>query len=56
MLDAFSVRKPLYPLIAFVSSLCMLVCGMLFSKSLWAFAFADVLFVLYCCFGLFRGA
>ena len=56
MLDAFSVKKPIYPLIAFFSSLCMLVCGMLLSKSLWAFAFAGVLFVLCCCFGLFRGA
>lgn len=34
----------------------MLVCGMLLSKSLWAFAFAGVLFLLCCCFGLFRGA
>ena len=56
MLDAFSVKKPIYPLVAFFSSLCMLVCGMLLSKSLWAFAFAGVLFVLCCCFGLFRGA
>ena len=56
MLDAFSVKKPIYPLVAFFSSLCMLVCGMLLSKSLWAFAFAGVLFLLCCCFGLFRGA
>lgn len=55
MLDAFQVKKPFYPLISFAVSLLVLVFGMLFSKSYWSFAFAGVLFLLYSCFGLFKG-
>lgn len=55
MFDAFSVKKPLYPVVAFASSLVVLVFGMLISKSLLAFAFAGILFLLYTLFGMFRG-
>lgn len=55
MLDTFQVKKPFYPLISFAVSLLTLVFGMLFSKDLWSFAFAGVLFLLYSCFGLFKG-
>lgn len=55
MFDAFEVKKPFYPLISFGVSIIVLIFGMLFSKSIWAFAFAGALFVLYSLFGLFRG-
>ncbi len=56
MLDLFSVKKPFYPLVAFSSSIIILVFGMLFSKSLFSFAFIAALFLIYSCFGLFKGA
>lgn len=55
MFDSFSVKKPIYPVVAFASSLVVLVFGMLISKSMLAFVFVGVLFLLYSVFGMFRG-
>ncbi len=54
MFEAFEVKKPFYPLVSFVSSIVLLVFGMLFSKNILAFAFAGAVFVLFSVFGFFK--
>ncbi|MCM1486239.1 MAG: energy-coupling factor transporter transmembrane protein EcfT [Faecalibacterium sp.] len=52
MLDSFTVKKPFYPLISFFVSIAGLVFGMLISKSLWVFAFAALMLMIYFSFGM----
>ncbi len=54
MFEAFEVKNPFYPLVSFVSSIVLLVFGMLFSKNILAFAFAGAVFVLFSVFGFFK--
>ena len=56
MFEAFEVKNPFYPLVSFVSSIALLVFGMLFSKNILAFAFAGAVFVLFSVFGFFKSA
>jgi len=55
MFDSLSAKKQIYPPAAFAVSIITLICGMAISKSYVAYAFAAALFLLFTCFGMFRG-
>lgn len=56
MFDSFRVKKPLYPIVGFTTSIAALIYGMLFSKSPIIFAFIGIMLLIYFAYGLFNTA